>query len=305
MNRAFIAIFLIFCAGAAFADPALTLTLPDNGSYSYWIQSRNGSISALPANVSHQTSVTVRAPLEKGDHLVLLDASTGQWAEQTVTLGADGKPAPVAFAMGDFHSLAAPAPAAAVQPSNAEDAGTGGSRLVTTFVSLLLAVALGWFGWYVYQFVRGKPRSAPVELERDPGMILMPVRHRAAGVPTNADRSVVDAELQRGPEIPMAQPATLIGVQGLATGSTFALTVGDVTIGRDGENGIVLAENTVSRYHARLLRQDNGQFALTDLGSANGVYVNGTRVQRAILRSGDQIKVGDNFFQFQMNDESH
>jgi pSer/pThr/pTyr-binding forkhead associated (FHA) protein len=95
----------------------------------------------------------------------------------------------------------------------------------------------------------------------------------------------------------------LIGLQGIAAGSTFALTAGDLTIGRDGENEIVLAENTVSRQHARVLRDGQGQFTLTDLGSANGVYVNGMRVQRAILSMGDEIKIGDNYFRFQSEKE--
>jgi len=87
-------------------------------------------------------------------------------------------------------------------------------------------------------------------------------------------------------------------LQGIAAGSTFALTAGDLTIGRDGESEIVLAENTVSRQHARVQRDSSGQWTLLDLGSANGVYVNGMRVQRAILSAGDEVKIGDNYFRF-------
>jgi len=294
------------------------LTLPDDGSYSYWIQSRNGTVSVLPANVSHQETVIVRVPLEKGDRLVLLDASTGQWAEQVVTMGADGKPAPIGFALGDFHPLVAPVQAAPISPAAvSSDIDTGSSRLLTGLISLAVAVVAGGFLWHLMR-TRGEPlrhlahrigiattAQASSETERDPGMILMPGHHGPNASPEGRFVSAGHVNLKHGPEMPLAQPATLIGVQGLAAGSTFALTAGDVAIGRDGENEIVLAENTVSRYHARLLRQDNGHFALTDLGSANGVYVNGTRVQRAILRSGDQIKVGDNFFRFQMNDGTH
>ena len=53
----------------------------------------------------------------------------------------------------------------------------------------------------------------------------------------------------------------------------------------------------------RLLRDGQGKFTLTDLGSANGVYVNGERVQRAILSHGDEIKVGNNFFRYQAEKE--
>ena len=72
-----------------------------------------------------------------------------------------------------------------------------------------------------------------------------------------------------------------------------------VTVGRDGTNGIVLAETTVSRRHARFARGPEGTVMLTDEGSANGVFVNGQRVQQATLVPGDQIQIGDNFFRFE------
>ncbi len=299
-------LIFVFLTRAALAGSPLTLTLPDDGNYSYWIQSRTGAVSALPVNVSHQGSVVVRVPVAQGDHVILLDAATGQWAQQTVVVGADEMPAPIVFALGDFHPLSLSAPASAapgLAPSDA-DADSGRNPLPAALFTLALILAAGWLAWlYLRRRNAGRrlaekeaSKRGPSEGELDPGVILMP-GHRGpdAGAETN---------FQRGPEMPMAEPAALIGVQGLAAGSTFALTAGNVTIGRDGENEIVLAENTVSRYHARLLRQDNGQFALTDLGSANGVYVNGTRVQRAILHSGDQIKVGDNYFRFQTNAEA-
>ena len=74
---------------------------------------------------------------------------------------------------------------------------------------------------------------------------------------------------------------------------------GEVVIGRDGDNGIVLAENTVSRRHARLLHDDAGRITLTDEGSANGVYVNGKRITQAVLAPGDQIQIGDSYFRLE------
>ena len=53
-----------------------------------------------------------------------------------------------------------------------------------------------------------------------------------------------------------------------------------------------ITDNTVSRRHAELIPAD-GAWILHDLGSANGSYVNGTRVEnRYILKLGDQIRVG-------------
>jgi len=117
-------------------------------------------------------------------------------------------------------------------------------------------------------------------------------------------QAVSPRAVRPGPQMALRENAALVGIQGLAAGSTFALTAGDVTIGRDGENDIVLAENTVSRFHARLLRDNRGGFTLTDLDSSNGVQVNGRPVRSAPLRSGDEIKIGDNFFRFQAAEDA-
>lgn len=63
-----------------------------------------------------------------------------------------------------------------------------------------------------------------------------------------------------------------------------------LTFGRGLENDVVLDSLTVSREHARLERTD-GLF-LEDLGSRNGTFVNGQRVQRARVGPGDRIRLG-------------
>jgi pSer/pThr/pTyr-binding forkhead associated (FHA) protein len=64
------------------------------------------------------------------------------------------------------------------------------------------------------------------------------------------------------------------------------------TIGRSRDSNILLADDRVSRRHARIdLRQ--GVFVISDLGSANGTLVNGQRIQRQALRDGDEIRIGD------------
>jgi hypothetical protein len=67
-----------------------------------------------------------------------------------------------------------------------------------------------------------------------------------------------------------------------------------LTIGRDLENDITLDDTTVSRRHAILLYLDD-RWLVEDRGSANGTYVNNTRVgfgSRHPLRDGDRIAVG-------------
>src|SRR5690349_4140794 len=67
----------------------------------------------------------------------------------------------------------------------------------------------------------------------------------------------------------------------------------EITIGRQEGNTIRLTERNVSRRHARLLRQ-NGHILVEDLGSYNGIRINGDRIQGQVqINEGDLIQIGD------------
>lgn len=68
-----------------------------------------------------------------------------------------------------------------------------------------------------------------------------------------------------------------------------------ITIGRDVGNTLVIPEAGVSRHHARLERR-NDDWWIVDLGSANGTYVNGERVETAVLCQGDLLGIGSTTF---------
>ncbi len=72
----------------------------------------------------------------------------------------------------------------------------------------------------------------------------------------------------------------------------------EFTIGRSSENQIVLASNTVSRKHARITSIDD-RYAIEDLNSRNGTFVNGERTQSAELFDGDLIEIGGKLLLFQ------
>ncbi|MGB5195033.1 MAG: FHA domain-containing protein [Polyangiales bacterium] len=73
----------------------------------------------------------------------------------------------------------------------------------------------------------------------------------------------------------------------------------EITIGRERGNSIRLTERNVSRLHARLLKR-NGSYIVEDLGSYNGVTVNGERIEsKAELSAGDQLGIGDYDLAFQ------
>jgi len=63
-------------------------------------------------------------------------------------------------------------------------------------------------------------------------------------------------------------------------------------IGRSDECDFVLSGREVSRRHCQVVRKANG-FVVEDLASANGTFVNRQKIQRHVLRHGDQIGIGD------------
>ncbi len=67
-----------------------------------------------------------------------------------------------------------------------------------------------------------------------------------------------------------------------------------VRIGRETDNDICLADETVHRYHAAVHRTEDADYVITDLSSAdgNGVAINGRRVAAARLADGDTIELG-------------
>jgi signal transduction histidine kinase len=84
---------------------------------------------------------------------------------------------------------------------------------------------------------------------------------------------------------------TLLVLQGPDKGRRFELPDAPVLIGRESRQ-LPITDNTVSRRHAELL-PDDGNWILKDMGSSNGSYINGTRVNnRFPLKLGDQIRVG-------------
>ncbi len=64
-------------------------------------------------------------------------------------------------------------------------------------------------------------------------------------------------------------------------------------IGRGKDNELVLRDNSVSRHHAEIVRDGSGRFAIKDLDSLNGVFVDNKKVQWTALPDGAQIDIGD------------
>lgn len=83
----------------------------------------------------------------------------------------------------------------------------------------------------------------------------------------------------------------LVVMRGLDVGNVIRLERPVLVAGRDDECELVFTDEGVSRRHARFVSQGKGYF-IEDLGSTNGIFVNGTAVESALLSEGDKILLG-------------
>jgi pSer/pThr/pTyr-binding forkhead associated (FHA) protein/tetratricopeptide (TPR) repeat protein len=117
------------------------------------------------------------------------------------------------------------------------------------------------------------------------------------GAPTIPVRTLVDQGLAPGAApvdssaASTAAPARLVVTTPPLAGQEFLLDRASVVIGRTQENDIVLNHKSISRHHAKVIR-DGDRYVVVDLESANGVRVNGAEYERVELQSGDMLELG-------------
>jgi pSer/pThr/pTyr-binding forkhead associated (FHA) protein len=81
-------------------------------------------------------------------------------------------------------------------------------------------------------------------------------------------------------------------ISGKYQGGEYPLEDGrQIVIGRSSDLDMVLVEEMVSRRHAQI-SMSGGAITIEDLGSTNGTFVNGEKIQHASLREGDRVLVG-------------
>jgi len=81
---------------------------------------------------------------------------------------------------------------------------------------------------------------------------------------------------------------------------SFSLHKQTTTVGRREDCDVRIPLGEISRKHCRLIR-DESELKVEDLGSSNGTYVNGQRVQGASLNPGDTVKIGSVVFVVQLD----
>jgi ABC transport system ATP-binding/permease protein len=80
-------------------------------------------------------------------------------------------------------------------------------------------------------------------------------------------------------------------ISGPLAGKMFTIQQDEILLGRTDENDIILTHPSISRNHAKISLQ-NGIYNIVDLGSANGVRVNGEEYGKTDLKPGDKIDLG-------------
>lgn len=85
--------------------------------------------------------------------------------------------------------------------------------------------------------------------------------------------------------------ALLVVRRGPNVGARFLLDADVTTVGRHPDADIFLDDVTVSRRHAEFLRS-GVSFQVKDLGSLNGTYFDGNRIDAAFLSDGSEVQVG-------------
>ncbi len=94
----------------------------------------------------------------------------------------------------------------------------------------------------------------------------------------------------------MQRRAELKVLNGDHTGQVFSLEEGRTVLGRQ-VGDVVLHDKEVSSIHA-IISFENGAWRVMDLGSTNGVYVNGKLTPEAVLGAGAEIRIGQTHMQF-------
>jgi pSer/pThr/pTyr-binding forkhead associated (FHA) protein len=145
---------------------------------------------------------------------------------------------------------------------------------------------------------RPAPKPEPSE---PPPPAAAPARAAAPAPAPAASSSPAPAPMEGQPTIPVRalgpapeaapMPGRLVVLSTELAGTEFLLDRPSAVIGRTDENDIQINHRSISRHHAKLVR-DQDRYTIVDLQSANGVRVNGEDYERIELNPGDVVELG-------------
>jgi two-component system cell cycle response regulator len=94
------------------------------------------------------------------------------------------------------------------------------------------------------------------------------------------------------------KPSAIEMVQGPGAPRTYELYSDDMVLGRAVDADIPINSTDLSRRHIQLKRTGPNTHTVIDLGSRNGLYLNGVKIHSAVLHEGDAIQLGSVVFIF-------
>jgi pSer/pThr/pTyr-binding forkhead associated (FHA) protein len=100
----------------------------------------------------------------------------------------------------------------------------------------------------------------------------------------NRSRKIQELEAEEAPR--------LVVTNSELKGQEYACIRTEMKIGRTDDNDIVIDHRSLSRTHAKIVREDNGEWRILDMQSANGLTVNGETYAQSALNNGDVIELG-------------
>lgn len=227
----------------------------------------------------------------------------------------------LALAIGDDVTTAAPsAGTSASKPGAADEGkpkeveqGSAGGKFIFIIISLVLVAAIVFV---LMQAMKKNPKAfedrltalgVQIPKPADPDDNLGPVAVPQMARPAPPQKIVLDdadpTPLGSAPVTSIASPMSFsTGAPTLISesGSRITLTDGENLVGREDGLPVSLAgESTVSRRHASIVKTGT-EAILSDLGSTNGTFVNGMRLQsETVLKPGDQVQFGSVKFRYE------
>jgi pSer/pThr/pTyr-binding forkhead associated (FHA) protein len=132
-------------------------------------------------------------------------------------------------------------------------------------------------------------------------------------VEAQATAPVVQDVLDGQPTVPISAlavqaalaelPARLVVQSRFMSGTEFVIDRPSIVIGRTPENDVIINHKSISRHHAKIVR-DGEHHVILDLESANGVRVGGVEHERCELQAGDVIELGEVRLRFVTGDSA-
>jgi hypothetical protein len=124
-------------------------------------------------------------------------------------------------------------------------------------------------------------------------LVKPPAREGGAPSPGEEGHTMVYSAVRSAPE-PDGPQVAAVATRAVVSldDRRYVLEGPRATIGRAKDAECVLRDPNVSRRHAELRRSSGGDWTIADLGSTNGIKVNGRRVSSARLNPGDQVTLG-------------